>query len=148
MSELPLRPWVVTAKHTRRRIAAGLAAALVSPAAAQAPSSILFAHGADTLDARARQQLDEVVKAYRRTGQVQIVLGGHTSRAGEAEANIHLSQRRAMAVRDLLAASGVPSAAISTKAYGEERPAFETPDGVRRPENERVEVVFGPVSAW
>ena len=37
---------------------------------------------------------------------------------------------------------GVPRAAITTQAFGESRPLMQTADGVREPQNRRVEIVL------
>ena len=37
---------------------------------------------------------------------------------------------------------GVPAGGISLQAFGETRPAVETPDGVREPLNRRAEVLI------
>jgi opacity protein-like surface antigen len=57
-----------------------------------------------------------------------------------------LSQRRADAVKSYLAGKGVPDAAMSTEAFGESKPLVDTADGVREPQNRRVEITFGPGS--
>ena len=47
-------------------------------------------------------------------------------------------------MKSYLAGKGVPDAAMSTEAFGESRPLVETADGVREPQNRRVEITFGP----
>jgi OOP family OmpA-OmpF porin len=37
----------------------------------------------------------------------------------------------------------VPETAIATEAFGESRPLVDTADGVREPQNRRVEITFG-----
>ena len=74
------------------------------------------------------------------------MLAGHADRSGSASYNVGLSQRRADAVRAYLAGRGVPDGSISTSAFGEERPLVQTEDGVREPQNRRVEITFGPGS--
>jgi outer membrane protein OmpA-like peptidoglycan-associated protein len=37
---------------------------------------------------------------------------------------------------------------MTTQAFGESRPAVETADGVREPDNRRVEISFGPGSGF
>ena len=37
---------------------------------------------------------------------------------------------------------------MTTEAFGESRPLVETADGVREPQNRRVEIGFGPGSGW
>ncbi|MGQ0661750.1 OmpA family protein, partial [Sphingosinicella sp.] len=61
---------------------------------------------------------------------------------------VDLSQRRANNVATYLEGRGVPRASISTEAFGESRPLVETADGVREPQNRRVEITMGPGSGW
>jgi outer membrane protein OmpA-like peptidoglycan-associated protein len=65
---------------------------------------------------------------------------GHTDRAGSNAYNVGLSERRAQAVASLMASMGVPQSAITTGARGEEEPRVPTEDGVRNPQNRRVEI--------
>lgn len=65
---------------------------------------------------------------------------GHTDRAGSNAYNVGLSERRAQAVAALMASMGVPQSAITTGARGEEEPRVPTEDGVRNPQNRRVEI--------
>ncbi|RYD96347.1 MAG: OmpA family protein, partial [Sphingobacteriales bacterium] len=67
---------------------------------------------------------------------------------GGDQYNVGLSQRMAANVRSYLASRGVPDSAITTQAFGESRPAIDTADGLREPQNRRVEVTFGPGSGW
>jgi outer membrane protein OmpA-like peptidoglycan-associated protein len=69
-----------------------------------------------------------------------ITVTGHTDKSGSNQYNLGLSQRRAEAVANLLASSGVPSSSINTAARGEEQPRVPTADGVREPQNRRVEI--------
>jgi OmpA-OmpF porin, OOP family len=112
------------------------------------PWIVYFGWDEDTLTAEARSTLDSVAAAYRAGGQVQVVLAGHADRSGSAGYNVGLSQRRANHVRDYLAANGVTGGSMTTQAFGESRPAVDTADGVREPQNRRVEISFGPGSGW
>jgi OmpA-OmpF porin, OOP family len=112
------------------------------------PAIVYFGWDEDTLTDRARETLDGVVANYQRGGQTNVVLAGHADRSGSATYNVGLSQRRANRVRDYLVAGGVSAGAITSQAFGEGRPAIETPDGVREPQNRRVEITFGPGSGW
>lgn len=128
---------------------AALALTCSAAAAQEAPTvSVYFNHDDDAITPAAAEVLDMAVDHYRGLGSAQVVLSGHTSRAGAAEYNVGLSQRRANAVRDYLASARVPSGVITTMAFGESRPAVETKDGVREPANDRVEIEFGPGSGW
>ena len=134
----------------RLAVVIGLALGLLSaPAAAQdGPFSVYFEPDSDALSPLAKRVLDFVAEHYRSAGSVSLNVSGHTDRAGDASENIGLSQRRANEVRAYLSAVGVPDGSITTEALGETRPAVETADGVRRPENNRVEIIFGPGSGW
>lgn len=112
------------------------------------PWIVYFGWDEDTLTDDARATLNQVAETYRRTGTAQVVLAGHADRSGSAGYNVGLSQRRANNVRDYLAANGVSGGAITTQAFGESRPAVDTADGVREPQNRRVEITFGPGSGW
>ena len=92
--------------------------------------------------------LDNAAEAYRTTGQAQVVLSGHADRSGSDQYNVGLSQRRAENVRQYLAGRGIPEGAMRTEAFGESRPLVETADGVREPQNRRVEIQMGPGSGW
>ncbi len=92
--------------------------------------------------------LDNAAAQYQQSGQARVMLAGHADRSGPADYNVGLSQRRADAVRQYLAGRGIPASALTTEAFGESRPLVETADGVREPQNRRVEITFGPGSGW
>ena len=112
------------------------------------PFIIFFDWDKDEITPQAAAILDNAASAYQQTGQAQVVLAGHADRSGSADYNVGLSQRRANNTRAYLAGRGVPDGSITTEAFGESRPLVETADGVREPQNRRVEVTFGPGSGW
>jgi len=57
-----------------------------------------------------------------RNSAASLLVEGHCDERGTDEYNLALGERRATAVKDYLAASGVDRARISTISYGEERP--------------------------
>lgn len=65
---------------------------------------------------------------------------GHTDRSGSDQYNEGLAIRRANAVASALAASGLAPGAVTTSGRGETEPRVPTPDGVRNPQNRRVEI--------
>jgi outer membrane protein OmpA-like peptidoglycan-associated protein len=109
---------------------------------------VYFDWDQDTLRDDARRTLDQVAQAYAAGGRPQVVLAGHADRSGSATYNVGLSQRRANNTRDYLASRGVSAGSMTTQAFGESRPAVETADGVREPDNRRVEITFGPGSGF
>ncbi|MGG5824121.1 OmpA family protein, partial [Falsiroseomonas sp. HW251] len=91
---------------------------------------------------RARQIIAEAAQAAQRTGTTRIEVAGHADRSGTPQYNMGLSQRRADAVATELARLGVPRSAMVIQAFGETRPLVPTADGVREPQNRRVEIVL------
>jgi len=65
---------------------------------------------------------------------------GHTDRAGSNAYNDALAMRRAQAVANTMAGSGIGQGALTVTAMGEEQPRVPTADGVRNPQNRRVEI--------
>ena len=96
---------------------------------------------ADLTD-RARQIIAEAAQATTRTQVTRIEVSGHTDKSGTARYNQGLSVRRAQNVASELVRLGVPRQAISVQGFGESRPLVQTADGVREPQNRRVEIVL------
>ena len=90
--------------------------------------------------------LDNAVTAYADCGSAQVMLAGHADKSGTAKYNMGLSERRNASVGAYLEGKGVPTGLISTQAFGETAPPIETADGVREPQNRRVEITYGPGS--
>ena len=91
---------------------------------------------------RARAIINEAAQATTKVAVTRIEVSGNTDRSGTPQYNLGLSQRRATNVAAELVRLGVPRAAITTQAYGESRPLVQTADGVREPQNRRVEIVL------
>jgi len=112
------------------------------------PFIVFFDWDRSDITPQAASILDNAAEQYRATGNAQVVLAGHADRSGSDQYNVGLSQRRAENVRQYLAGRGIPEGVMRTEAFGESRPAVETADGVREPQNRRVEISFGPGSGW
>jgi outer membrane protein OmpA-like peptidoglycan-associated protein len=95
------------------------------------------------LTERARQIIAEAaLNARRAGGSTRIEVAGHADRSGTPEYNQRLSQRRADQVAGELVRNGVDRGDIAITAFGETRPLVPTADGVREPQNRRVEIVL------
>ena len=88
------------------------------------------------------QILQQAAAAYRAGGSVQIQVTGYTDRSGSPGYNQRLSERRANAVATALAGLGVPRQQMIVSGRGENDNRVPTADGVREPQNRRVEIVF------
>jgi outer membrane protein OmpA-like peptidoglycan-associated protein len=96
---------------------------------------LYFDLGKADLPADAGAALAAIVKAAR-DGHRRIAVSGYHDASGDAAANAELAKQRALAVRDLLAGAGVPSASIELR-----KPELTTGDGDPR-EARRVEVTL------
>ncbi|MCZ6509256.1 MAG: outer membrane beta-barrel protein [Alphaproteobacteria bacterium] len=86
--------------------------------------------------------LRDAAATAQRGEPVRIVATGHADRSGTTVYNRALSERRALAVRAELQRRGINPSTVSTFARGETDPLVPTPDGVREPQNRRVELVL------
>ena len=84
--------------------------------------------------------LDDVVVVANQQGYASIRLDGYTDLSGSAAYNLGLSERRANSVANGLISRGIAPDEIVIRAFGEENPLVPTPDGVREPQNRRVEI--------
>src|SRR6185369_10677307 len=75
--------------------------------------------------------LDAAIQALKEQSDVRISVEGHTDAVGTDAYNQRLSERRAQAVVDYLAAGGIARSRISARGYGESKPVAsnETEDG-------------------
>ncbi|MFH5926792.1 OmpA family protein [Roseomonas xinghualingensis] len=116
-----------------------------APAAAPAPARtylVFFDFDRADLTDRARQIVAEAAQAAQSTGTTRIEVAGHADRSGSPQYNQRLSMRRAEAVAAELARRGINRSEMSIQAFGESRPLVPTADGVREPQNRRVEIVL------
>lgn len=89
-----------------------------------------------------QQVIRDAASASRQVAVTRIDVTGHADRSGSARYNDRLSRRRANAVKRGLISNGVPEKDIIIYARGEREPLVPTRDGVRVPENRRVEIVL------
>ncbi|WP_424811257.1 OmpA family protein [Roseococcus sp. YIM B11640] len=120
-------------------------APVVAPAVAPAPARtflVFFDWDRYDLTDRARQIISEAANNYRTVGSTRIEVSGHADRTGTHAYNQRLSERRASAVAAELVRQGVPQGAITTQGFSFDRPLVPTAQGVREPQNRRVEIVL------
>ena len=95
-----------------------------------------------TLTDRARQIIHEAADNSRRVQYTSIMVNGYTDTSGTAQYNMGLSIRRARAVEGELVRDGVPENVIAIRGYGETHLLVPTGNGVREPQNRRVEIII------
>ena len=86
--------------------------------------------------------ISQAADSYKSKGSARITATGHTDTSGTEAYNMALSLRRANAVKDALVRTGVPATAISVVGRGEQGLLVPTGDGVREPQNRRVEIAI------
>jgi len=98
----------------------------------------------DKADLTARSQgiVRDAATYSTHTQYTRIDVDGNTDTSGTPNYNMGLSERRARTVAAELVRDGVPQSAISMHAYGETKLLVPTGEGVREPQNRRVEIVF------
>jgi outer membrane protein OmpA-like peptidoglycan-associated protein len=103
---------------------------------------VFFDFDKSNLTPDARRVIEAAAASYKATGAARIDVAGYTDLAGTQAYNLRLSQRRADAVSAYLMAQGVSKRVLDVKWFGKEHPRVPTPDGVREPQNRRVEIMM------
>jgi OOP family OmpA-OmpF porin len=121
------------------------AAAPVCPPveAACMPSSqlVFFDFDRHDLTPAGRETVRAVAEQAQRAPVGTLIVSGHADRSGSDQYNDALSKRRLDTVIDALMAAGLPRERLARAEYfGERQTRVATPDGVRQPENRRVEI--------
>jgi outer membrane protein OmpA-like peptidoglycan-associated protein len=121
------------------------AAAVVTPPPAREAARtylVFFDWDRADLTPRARQVVSEAAQATTRVQVTKIQVNGYTDTSGTPKYNQGLSVRRAQTVANELVKDGVPRSAISIQGFGETHLLVPTADGVREPQNRRVEIIL------
>ncbi len=103
---------------------------------------VFFDWDQSTITPEARAILESAAENARRGGISRIEATGHADRSGTQRYNLGLSERRARAVQAELGRLGIGTSQIAIDWKGELEPLVPTDDGVREPQNRRVEIVF------
>jgi OOP family OmpA-OmpF porin len=103
---------------------------------------VFFDWDKSNLSQQALATIQQAADVFKQKGNARITATGHTDTSGPESYNMALSLRRANAVKDALVRDGVPAQAISVIGMGEKGLLVPTGDGVREPQNRRVEIVI------
>jgi len=88
-------------------------------------------------------QLAQILKRYPET---QVKICGHTDSSGSERYNQGLSERRAVAVRQVLVESGIHAERVSVEGLGESMPIASNATETGRQMNRRVTILLTPKS--
>jgi len=86
--------------------------------------------------------IELAAQQYKAGGSVKIQVNGYTDTTGSYGYNQRLSERRANAVANRLAALGVARSDMAVAGHSFNDLRVPTPPGVREPQNRRVEILF------
>jgi outer membrane protein OmpA-like peptidoglycan-associated protein len=105
---------------------------------------VMFDTGSRNLSPGALSRLDSVATTINRYPDADVIVKGHTDSQGPEDANMRLSEDRALMVKNQLVVKGVDAARITTLGFGESQPLVTnaTPEG--RAQNRRVEIELRP----
>jgi outer membrane protein OmpA-like peptidoglycan-associated protein len=125
------------------------APAQAAPAPAPAPAPALqrsylvfFDWDKADITAEARRIIQQAADNAKRGNVSRIQATGHADRSGPDRYNMALSIRRANNVKAELVRAGIPETQIAVIGRGETQPLVPTADGVREPQNRRVEILL------
>ena len=107
------------------------------------PSDISFDTGRADIKSNLRPILDQFASGLSGQPNTEVRIIGHTDNTGSDAINDPLSQRRADAARDYLAARGVDPRRILTAGRGEHEPVADNSTDAGRARNRRVEIFLG-----
>ncbi len=123
------------------------------PAVAAAPSVpksylVFFDFNKSDLTAQAVTIVNQAAANAGPAKVTQLTVTGHTDTVGSDAYNMRLSRRRAESVAAQLEKDGIPSSEIQIVAKGKRDLLVPTADGVKEPQNRRVQIVYdgGPTS--
>lgn len=118
----------------------------VAPAATQAVVAksylVFFDFDKSDVTPEARTIIMQAADVAKSNKPTAIELIGHTDSVGTAKYNMALSLRRANAVKAVLVSHGVPASEIAVVGRGMTDQLVPTADGVREPQNRRVQIIL------
>lgn len=108
------------------------------------PHDITFNSGSDRIKPSFSRTLNSVAIVLRKYSRTTVLVNGHTDSDGGTSYNRRLSQRRASAVSNSLASSGVSGGRLVTRGFGESQPIASNATASGKAMNRRVEIHIAP----
>ena len=104
--------------------------------------AVYFDYDSPQLNPSEQGKIDAVVAYLQQNPTQGVIVEGHCDERGSNEYNLALGERRSLAVRAAMISSGIDSARVQTRSYGEERPVAFGHDEGSWSVNRRAEFVF------
>ncbi len=115
----------------------------MAPAPVAHSYMVFFDFNRSDLTPQAVQIVDQAAANAGPAHVTEITVTGHTDTVGSDAYNMRLSRRRAESVAAELETKGITSSEIEIVAKGKHDLLVPTGDGVREPQNRRVQIVYG-----
>ena len=100
---------------------------------------IFFGSSSAKLQSKSNKMLEQIAETIKSCGDVIILIEGHTDSIGTTGANQALSEARAKAVLEYLAAAGVERSRLKAIGHGESKPIASNATSKDRALNRRIE---------
>lgn len=118
------------------------AAARPAPPPVEQKFLVFFDFDKSNLRNDSKNIVQQAADYAKKNGKVRLTTTGHTDTSGSDAYNQALSERRAKEVQKELNRLGIPNNEIVVLWKGESMPLVQTGDGVKEPQNRRVEIVL------
>lgn len=102
---------------------------------------LTFDTGASTLQPSSAEQLQNIAAILKAYPKVRAKIGGYTDNTGNKNANLMLSENRAVNVMHELASRGVDASRLEAKGYGEEHSVADNATEGGRQKNRRISLL-------
>ncbi|WP_052063458.1 OmpA family protein [Nitrincola sp. A-D6] len=104
-------------------------------------AKVLFQFDSDEIAADSQQTIANITQDFLDVGISGLTLEGHTDTFGDPAYNIILSERRAMAVAEVMISSGMSRENIQVRGMGGSKPIADNSTLNGRSENRRVTII-------
>ena len=102
---------------------------------------INFDTGKSTMKPDSAPIIDQIAAMMKSAPSLKLSVEGHTDNVGDAKKNKKLSEERANAVAQAIAAKGIDKARMASAGFGSEKPVDDNKKESGRAKNRRVELV-------
>ena len=105
-------------------------------------TALRFDFDSATIRPEGRELLSRIAGVLLASRSFGLSVYGHTDNVGSAQYNLRLSEQRAQAVKDYMAAAGIDANNIVVKGYGKSSPIVAEKGEASRAKNRRVEIAL------
>ena len=116
VAALQLMPEAAAQDRAQDRMSLGVPVGATGHFQSDVGDRVFFSDQSAALGTRARTALEAQAAWLLRNPDLRVTIEGHADEAGDDQANLDISQRRALAVRAQLVARGVPAARVEVVA--------------------------------